>query len=416
MTLNVESVREHFPALASGEIFLDNPGGTQIVRESIDRMVDYLTRMNANHGGAFRTSMESDAMLEQAHSAMGDFLNADPSEVIFGTNMTTLTFGISRTIGRMLRPGDEILVTRLDHDANISPWLALEEERKAKVRWIELNEADLTLDLADAASKLSPRTRLIACGYASNAVGTVNDVRSLVAMAHSVGAWCFVDAVHFAPHGPIDVRALDCDFLVCSVYKFFGPHVGVLYGKKALLEQLPAYKVRPASNLPPGKYETGTLNHEGIAGTLGVTEYLEWLATSATGGRPPLRRRDRLVATMSAIRQYELGLQTMLIQELKAIPGLKIWGITDPRDFDWRVPTVSFTLENRHPREIAERLAEKQIFTWDGNYYALAVMEKLGLQPNGGMLRVGPVHYNTVEEVHRLVEAVGEIALHRRSN
>ncbi len=307
MTLNVESVREHFPALASGEIFLDNPGGTQIVRESIDRMVDYLTRMNANHGGAFRTSMESDAMLEQAHSAMGDFLNADPSEVIFGTNMTTLTFGISRTIGRMLRPGDEILVTRLDHDANISPWLALEEERKAKVRWIELNEADLTLDLADAASKLSPRTRLIACGYASNAVGTVNDVRSLVAMAHSVGAWCFVDAVHFAPHGPIDVRALDCDFLVCSVYKFFGPHVGVLYGKKALLEQLPAYKVRPASNLPPGKYETGTLNHEGIAGTLGVTEYLEWLATSATGGRPPLRRRDRLVATMKRNPTVRVG-------------------------------------------------------------------------------------------------------------
>jgi len=402
--MDVEWVRAQFPALASGAVFFDNPGGTQVARQVVERMTHYLTHTNANHGGAFRTSVESDAVLHAAHAAMADFLGAaSPDEIVFGPNMTTLTFILSRALGRWLGPGDEIVVTRLDHDANIAPWLLLAEDRGAAVKWVDLRPEDCTLDMSDFESQISDKTKIVACGYASNAVGTINDVQSVVHMAHAAGALCFVDAVQYAPHGPVDVRALDCDFLACSAYKFFGPHMGLLYGKYDLLDRLTAYKVRPAENKPPHKFETGTQNHEGMAGVLGAIEYFEWLAQSQIPNSKSQTRRERLVEAMTTLADYERELGAYLIESLRRINGLKIWGITEAAHLRRRVPTVSFTLEGWPPRQIAERLARENVYVWDGNYYALAVMERLGLQEKGGMLRVGLAHYNTRKEIDQLV-------------
>ncbi len=413
MPLDLELIRAQFPALQGRQVFFDNPGGTQVPYAVIDRMSDYLIHSNANHGGAFRTSVDSDAILHEAHAAMADFLNAaSPDEIVFGANMTTLTFNLSRAIGRTLRAGDEIVVTRLDHDGDIAPWLALERDPGVRVQWVDIHPQDVTLDMADFEAKITERTKLVAVGYASNAVGTVNDVRAVVQLAHAAGAQVFVDAVQYAPHGPIDVQKLDCDYLACSAYKFFGPHVGVLYGKYALLDALPAYKVRPAPDVPPGKFETGTQNHEGIAGALGAIEYLEWLGETFGAeydekhGGTYEGRRLALKKAMSALKAYETELGMRLIEGLQSVPGLKIWGITERRRLDRRVPTVSFTLEGWHPRRVAEQLAAQEIFVWDGNYYALAVMERLGLEEKGGMVRVGLAHYNTREEVERLVAAL----------
>ena len=414
MSFDVEQIRAQFPALASGAIFFDNPGGTQVARRVVERMSEYLVRCNANHGGAFYTSIESDAVLHAAHAAMADLLGAaSPDEIVFGPNMTSLTFTLSRALGRRLGAGDEIVVTRLDHDANIAPWLLVAEDRGAVVKWVDIRPEDCTLDMADFEAQISDRTKIVACGYASNAVGTINDVRSVVQMAHAAGALCYVDAVQYAPHGPIDVQALDCDFLVCSPYKFFGPHTGVLYGKYALLDDLRAYKVRPADDQPPYKFETGTQNHEGQAGTLGAIEYFEWLGGAVAGsaapggdGAPGQGRRAKLVRAMTALADYERGLGAYLIEGLQTVPGLKIWGITQAGQLTRRVPTVSFTLAGWHPRQLAERLAAERIYAWDGNYYALAVMERLGLQESGGMLRVGLAHYNTRAEVDRLIEVL----------
>jgi cysteine desulfurase family protein (TIGR01976 family) len=411
MNFDLEQIRAQFPALASGAVFFDNPGGTQVARRVVERMTDYLVRCNANHGGAFKTSIESDAVLQAAHAAMADMLGAaSPDEIVFGPNMTTLTFALSRAIGRWLAPGDEIVVTHLDHDANIAPWMLLAQDRGAVLRWVDINPEDCTLNMADLEAQISDRTKIVACGYASNAVGTINDVRAIVDMAHAAGAVCYVDAVQYAPHGPIDVQALDCDFLVCSPYKFFGPHAGVLFGKYDLLERLPAYKVRPADDKPPGKFETGTQNHEGQAGTLGAVEYFEWLGgllAQAPGG--PSNRRAALVQALTAVAAYERELGHYLIEGLRTIRGLTIWGITDPARLEQRVPTVSFTLAGCHPRTVAERLAAEDIYVWDGNYYALAVMERLGLQESGGMVRVGLAHYNTRAEVDRLIDALGRM-------
>ncbi len=410
MPIDVQQVRAQFPALASGAVFFDNPGGTQVARQVLERMTGYLVGCNANHGGAFKTSVESDGVLHAAHAAMADFLGAaSPDEIVFGQNMTTLTFTLSRALGRRLNPGDEIVVTRLDHDANIAPWLLVAEDRGALVRWVDIRPEDCTLDMADFEAQITDRTKIVACGYASNAVGTINDVRAVVNMAHAAGALCFVDAVQYAPHGPIDVRALDCDFLACSPYKFFGPHAGVLYGKYALLDSLRAYKVRPADDHPPSKFETGTQNHEGQAGTLGAIEYFEWLGRLTAGGAAG-DRRQTLLKALTALAGYERELCARLITTLRGIPGLKIWGITDPDRLARRVPTVSFTLAGHHPRRIAEQLAADNIYVWDGNYYALAVMERLGLEGQGGMLRVGLAHYNTLDEIDRLGEALRRIA------
>lgn len=417
MPLDLSRVRAQFPSLSIDDtgrrrIYLDNPGGTQVAQPVIDRMNHYLVHNNANHGGAFRTSVESDAVLHDAHAAMADLLNAaSADEIIFGPNMTTLTFSISRALGRWLKPGDEIVVTRLDHDADITPWTMMAEDRGAVVRWVDIREEDCTLDMADFESQISERTKIVACGYASNAVGTINDVKTVVDMAHAAGALVFVDAVQYVPHGPTDVQALGCDLLACSAYKFFGPHTGTVYGKYDLLDRLPAYKVRPADNNPPYKFETGTQNHEGIAGTLGAVEYIAWLGeqfgseyAGQFGGMTG--RRLHAHCGMAAMMAYERQISERLITGLSQISGLRIWGITDLKRLDRRVPTVSFTLEGWRPRDAAEKLAGQNIFVWDGNYYALAIMERLDLQQYGGMVRVGAAHYNTFEEIDRLIEAV----------
>ncbi len=404
--LNVSLVRQQFPSLRQMHndqpvVFFDNPGGTQVPQSVIDAMTRYLLHDNANHGGAFGTSQRSDAMLEEAHRAMADMLGAaSPGEMIFGQNMTTLTFSLSRALGQWLQPGDEVVVTRLDHDANITPWVLMARDVGAAVKWVDFDVEDCTLKLSDFEAQISRRTKIVAVGYASNAVGTINDVKKIVEMAHSVGALAFIDAVQYAPHGPIDVQALGCDLLACSAYKFFGPHVGVLYGKRDWLEQLPAYKVRPADDRPPHKFETGTQNHEGIAGTLAAVEYLAQISS------PPHQnssRRERIVAGMHSIQEYERGLCEQLITGLQQIKGLRMYGITEPAQFDWRVPTVSFRLEGFSPRQVAEYLGQRGIFVWDGNYYALAMTERLEIEQSGGMVRVGLAHYNTDQEVERLL-------------
>jgi cysteine desulfurase family protein (TIGR01976 family) len=403
----MKGARDHFPSLSSGPdgpgaVFLDNPGGTQIARESMDSMREYLLHANANHGGWFATSRRSDGIVREAREAMAEFLGAPSAEeIVFGPNMTTLTFSLARALGKTIRPGDGIVVTRLDHDANIAPWLALEEQG-AVVRWVDIRPEDCTLDLDTLDRALDEPTTLVAVGLASNAVGTVNDVKEIVRRAHAAGALVFVDAVQYAPHGPIDVVDLRCDFLACSAYKFFGPHVGVLWGRYELLDRLPAYKVRPAGNRPPDKFETGTGNHEGIAGVAGTIRYLETLAPAPV----PATRRARLRAAMEAVRRYETSLSLALMEGISRIRGARVWGIADPSRVAHRVPTVSFTMAGRTPHSVAEHLAERAIYVWDGNYYALAVMERLGLEESGGMVRVGAVHYNTIDEIGRLLDAL----------
>jgi cysteine desulfurase family protein (TIGR01976 family) len=418
MTLDLGAVRAQFPALERNAIFFDNPGGTQAAQQSIDRMVDYLTHHNANHGGAFTTSIESDAILDEAHAAAADFVNAaSADEIVFGQNMTTLTLHISRSLARTLQKGDKIAVTRLDHDANISPWTLIAEDRGCEVLWVDFDPRSGTLDLKAMEAAIAQKPRLVAAGYASNALGTINPVKTIVEMAHAEGALVYVDAVQYAPHGPIDVQELGCDFLAISAYKFFGPHMGLLYGRLDLLEELFPYKVRPAPKDPPGKFETGTQNHEGIAGVLGAIEYLEWVGSEFGGefveklqGRYS-GRRLRLKQAMAAIQGYELQVSSTLLGILEETPGLTLYGLRDADRLVERVPTFSFTLKGKPPRQVAEQLAAKNIYTWDGNYYALAVTERLGVENQGGMVRVGPVHYNTMDEVHRFGEALRETAV-----
>ena len=414
--LDVAALRDHFPALArtlDGRpvAYLDGPGGTQVPRECIAAITAYLERSNANHGGAFTASIETDAILDEAHAAGADFLGAhDPAEIVFGPNMTTLTLAMSRAIGRDLVAGDEIVVTRLDHDANVAPWLALAEDRGLTVRWLELADDGATLDLQSLDDVVGARTRVVAVGLASNALGTVTDVGRVIEAAHAVGAIAYIDAVHAAPHLPIDVAALRADLLVCSPYKFFAPHLGMLYGRADLLERLQAYRVRPAGAVSPGKWETGTQNHEALAGLLGTFEYLERLGTAYGGGAGGSDRRSRLRAAMSAIHEHERGLSLGVLERLAAVPGLRVYGITDPARVAERVPTFSFTLEGHAPRAIAEHLADRAISTWDGDFYAWELVRALGLDDAGGLLRIGLVHYNTLEEVDRLVEALLELS------
>jgi cysteine desulfurase family protein (TIGR01976 family) len=414
MTLDLSAIRSQFPSLNRPDIFFDNPGGTQIVKSSIDRINQYLIECNANHGGAFATSLASDAVLDEAHQAMADFYNADaPEEIIFGNNMTTLTLYISRSISREWKEGDEIVVTRLDHDANVTPWVLAAQDRGVKVNWVDFDVEDGTLKLDDLQKALERRPRLLAVGYASNGLGTINPVDKIIKMAHDVGTMVYIDAVQYAPHGPIDVQKLDCDFLVSSSYKFFGPHAGILFGKQDLLEKLFAYKVRPATNSLPGKFETGTQNHEGIAGVLGAIEYFQWIGREFGDGYLEgdyQSRRLVLKKGMTAIHTYELELGRALLTALESVPGLHLYGLTDPNRLEDRVATFSFRLKDLHPRLVAEKLAKQGIYVWDGNYYALNVTERLGVEESGGMVRVGAVHYNTLEEVERLKDALLKIA------
>ena len=415
--LDLAVFREDFPALVreiDGRLpaFLDNPAGTQVPHDVIAAMHDYFVTANANLGGAFRTSRASTALFDAAHQAMADLLGAaSPTEIIIGQNMTTLTFAISRAIGRTLREGDEIIVTNLDHDANIAPWRALSEQGVI-IRVADIHPEDCTLDMESLAAQITPRTRLLAVTHCSNLLGSIVDVRAVCRLAREAGALSFIDAVQFAAHGVIDVQAMDCDFLTCSSYKFFGPHLGILYGKGAHLESLQAYKVRPANSLPPGKFETGTLNFEGCAGLLGTIAYFERVAMAAATAQAlplPESRRDRLVLALETFRQHETGLGWHLIEGLQRIPGARIWGVTEPHRVTERVPTVGFTLDGHHPDTIATRLGEEDIHTWSGNNYALALTERLGLEATGGVVRVGPVHYNTLDELDRLLAVVDDL-------
>jgi cysteine desulfurase family protein (TIGR01976 family) len=412
MTLDLSAVRSQFVSLSREAIFLDNPGGTQIAQPSLDRINQYLVECNANHGGAFATSIMSDAMLEEAHQAMADFYNAaSAQEIIFGNNMTTLTLHISRSISREWKQGDEIVVTRLDHDANVTPWVLAAQDRGVKVNWVDFDVEDGTLRMDDLQKALERKPRLLAIGYASNGLGTINPIAQIIQMAHEAGTMVYVDAVQYAPHGPIDVQKLDCDFLISSAYKFFGPHAGILYGKRALLEKLFAYKVRPATNSLPGKFETGTQNHEGIAGVLGAVEYFQWVGREfgdkTMKGEPG--RRLELKQAMTAIHAYELELGGALLAALESVPGLHLYGISEANRMEERVATFSFRLKDLHPRVVAEKLAQQGIYVWDGNYYALNITERLGVEERGGMVRVGAVHYNTLEEIERLKEALLKI-------
>jgi cysteine desulfurase family protein (TIGR01976 family) len=408
MSLSLDQIRAQFPALSGEAVFLDAPGGTQVPKRVVERMTDYLLRTNANHGGAFETSRQSDAVLDQAHRAVANLYNAaSPDEIVFGPNMTTLTFSISRALAARLEPGDEIIVTHLDHDANISPWLLAAEDQGCTIRWLDFDVEDCTLKLDQLATLLTNRTKIVAVGYASNAVGTVNPVQRIVRMAHEAGALCYVDAVQFAPHGVIDVQALDCDFLVASAYKFYGPHVGALYGKAEHLDSLRAYKVRPAPDRPPGKFETGTQNHEGLAGTLGALEYLAWAGdTGALAPDDLAPSREALVHSLEAIKVHESELTGHLLETLKSQPGTRVFGLTEASDLGRRVPTVSIRIQGVSPRQAAEALAAKGIYVWDGNFYALAVTQRLEVEEDGGLIRIGLAHYNTHAEIDKLGEVL----------
>jgi cysteine desulfurase family protein (TIGR01976 family) len=409
--LDLVWVRAQFPALAqtvNGQpaVFLDGPGGTQVPQRVIDAIADYLAHNNANTGGAYVTSRNTDRMIAQARAGMADFLNCDADEVVFGPNMTTLTYAMSRAIGRDLGSGDEIVLTLLDHDANFSPWKAL-EEKGITIRTVNFNPADCTLDMHDLARKITSRTRLVAVGYASNAVGTINNVAEVVRLARQAGALSYIDAVHYAPHGTIDVRRLECDFLVCSTYKFFGPHMGVLYAKREHLKRLRPYKVRPNTDNIPNCWEWGTLNHECIAGIKACVDYWEQLGRRA---KTTIRnRREAVVAAHEAIHVHERAMMEKLIAGLIEIPGLKLYGISDPRRYDHRCATIAVRVEGHTPLELATKLGERGFFTWDGNYYALNVTEQLDVERLGGFLRIGLVHYNTMAEVERMLGALREI-------
>ena len=406
-------VRDQFPSLqlkVNGQqaAFLDGPAGTQVPRQVIDAVHQYFLEANANTYGAFLTSRRTSEMISASRAAMADLFNCSPEEVIFGQNMTTITLSLARAIGRDLKPGDEILLTILDHDANYSSWKVL-EERGVVIRTVDIRESDCTLDLDDLKSKLNAKTRLVAVGYASNAVGTINPVAEITKIAHASGAMVFIDAVHYAPHGPIDVKSLDCDFLVCSPYKFFGPHMGVLCGKKEHLERFKPYKVRPATDTIPECWETGTQVQELIAGIHAAVDYIAELGRRCD---PSVEnRRAALLAAYWSTVAYERSLVSKLIEGLLAIPGLRFFGITDPNRFAERCSTVSFRLAKGTPTDAATFLGERGIFTWDGNFYALNLTERLGVEKSGGVLRVGLVHYNTAEEVERLLSALNGFSL-----
>lgn len=412
------NIHSQFPALAhkvNGHpvAYFDGPAGSQVPASVAEAVTRYLLHSNANCGAPFATSRETDVQLAESRQAVADFVGAsDPDEIAFGANMTSLTLALSRAIGRTWREGDEVVVTRLDHDANVTPWVLAARDAGAVVRHIEVNAADGTLDMGSARQAITSRTKLLAVGWASNITGTVNPVRELVAMAHAVGALTFIDAVHYAPHRRMNVADVGCDFLACSAYKFFGPHVGILWGKREHLEVIEPYKLRPSPKSLPGRWMTGTQNHEGICGVRAAIDYIAGLDSTVSSQS----RRERLDAAFAAIRQHEESLLAPLLAGLRELPGVRIWGIADASQFEERVPTVSITHPQKSPQELAAKLAEQGLFAWPGNHYALPFTEAMGLEP-GGTLRIGLLHYNTADEVDRLLAALRRIwrGRHQRS-
>lgn len=416
MPFDVDAVRARFPALAirdqdRSRIYLDNPAGTQVPQSVVDATVNTLISANANLGGHFPTTIAAGAIVEEAHQAMADFLGAaSPNEVIFGQNMTTLTMHVSRSLGRLLNEGDEIVVTRMDHDANVTPWLLLAEDCGVTIRWFDFDTDSYEFEVDDLDDLLTERTKIVAIGYASNLTGTINDVKEIATRAKAAGALVYVDAVQFAPHGLIDVEDLGADFLVCSAYKFYGPHQGILWGREDLLNELFAYKVRPAYDRAPDKFETGTLSHEGMAGTTAAVDHMAWIGEEMGDIEPgpagEMSRRQKLEAGFAVMTDYENGLTARLIGGLAELPGLSIRGVSNLNRIDHRVPTVSFTVEGHHPRHVAQALAGENIFVWDGHNYALEVVHRLGLENSGGVVRIGMAQYNTVDEIDSTITAV----------
>jgi cysteine desulfurase family protein (TIGR01976 family) len=405
MDFPIEAVRAEFLALRPDRVYFDAPGGTQICEPAVARMVEHLHAGTANAGGAFITSVETDAVSEAAHQAMADLLGGKHDEIAFGQNMTSLTFAVSRALARDWNEGDELICTRLDHDANVSPWLHAARDKGMTVRWLDFDPDTGRWKLDELVGLIGPRTRLVALGMASNALGTINPVAEAVRIirAHS-DALIFVDAVQSVPHIATDVVALGADFLACSPYKFFGPHQGVLWARAETVERVEAYRVRPSGNHGAHRFETGTPSFEGQAAVLGTIEYLEWLGAQLD----PVAnsRRAKLVAAMEGCVRYEQDLGDRLLAGLADIPGLKLWG---PPTMEGRVPTFSFTVEGHHPDAIAAHLAQRGVFAWSGSFYAVEVTARLGLDAAGGLLRVGLCHYNTADEVDRLIAALREL-------
>ncbi|MDH4110020.1 MAG: cysteine desulfurase-like protein [Gammaproteobacteria bacterium] len=420
MNYKLDAIRAQFPALSIEDkgmprIYFDNPAGTQVPQMVVDRMSRCLIESNANLGGYFATSRRAEEVVDDAHQAMADMLNAaSADEIVFGQNMTTITLHVSRSIGRMLQPGDEIILSRMDHDANIAPWMLMAEDRGLEVRWLPFDTSTYEFDLGELEEIITERTRLICVGGASNLTGTINNVRGVCEKARAAGALTYIDAVQLAPHVGIDVQDLGCDFLVSSAYKFFGPHQGILWGRRDLLEALFPYKVRPAPKEIPGCFETGTQSHEGMAGTAAAVDYFAWIGETLAGdfhaSNDRYSGRSKFVhAAMDYLFAYERGLAAHLINGLQSLPGVSVRGITASAALDRRVPTVAFTAAGVAPDLIARELAARNIFVWSGHNYAVEVVKALGIHESGGAIRVGPVHYNSVEEIDRLLVALDEI-------
>jgi cysteine desulfurase family protein (TIGR01976 family) len=411
-TIDVSKARRRFPALSRAvegapALFADAPGGTQVPRAVVEAMARYLTESNANTGGAFVTSKETDATITEARRAGADLLGCSTQEVVFGPNMTSLAFSLSRSVARTLRSGDEVVVTALDHDANVMPWVEAARDAGAEVLWVDLDPTSGTLDLDSLERALGPRTRLVAFTLASNALGTVTPAARIVERVRATDALILCDGVHLAPHRAIDASRLGADALICSAYKFFGPHVGVMFLRREVADKLHSYKVRPASDDHPDRWENGTKNHEGLAGFAAAVDYVASLAGDPEGSGFDSRRK-RVIAGMDAVEHYEAELSARFIAGLERIRHARLYGLGKDGVAE-RTPTFALRLEGQQPRSVAAALGRRGVFVWDGNYYALALMERLGLEESGGAVRIGFCHYNTLDEVDRVVEAMAEV-------
>ncbi|MDE2446363.1 MAG: cysteine desulfurase-like protein [Alphaproteobacteria bacterium] len=404
---DISAVCAQFPSMSLNDgglsrIYFDNPAGTQVPQHVITRTVDTLVKHNANLGGYFKTTVDAVALVDEAHQACADFYNAAPEEIVFGQNMTTLTLHMSRCLGRRFTKGDEIVLSRMDHEGNISPWLLLADDLGLVVKWMEFDPETYEFS-SDALTKvLSTKTKLVAMGMASNCTGTVHDVAQFTREAKTAGALVYLDAVQYAPHYSIDVQALGADVVVSSAYKWFGPHMGILWGRKSLLQETFGYKVRAVGEDLPHKFETGTLSHEGMAGCLGAIEYLEQFGTGAT-------RAAKLKSAWGVLAEYEKSITLQLIEGLRKVKGLTVRGVTSANAMHRRVPTVSFTIEGVHPDAMAKHFAKENMFVWSGHNYALEPIKKMGLMDKGGVLRVGLAHYNTATEVDRFLSSLNRM-------